>query len=156
MGNKKTSLFIDRTFFNTIICVIFFITALSMGPSIFWGPATSVFAQNDEEEEEEDEEDRTTAVQKKSRTTLVIQEVIEYRPVQETVTVTPEDYRWDTDGDTLVNAIDPDPLIPQSEYFTDTDADGVPNVIDLYPGNNDFVWTMLQAHTDPDSNAYAE
>lgn len=47
-------------------------------------------------------------------------------------------YDGDTDGDGLVDAIDPDPSIPQEKYYTDSDGDTIPDALDKYPGVDDF------------------
>ncbi len=108
----------------------------------------------DEEEEEEDEDDEDEDEEEYQETTSkpkkikVIQQVIEYKPVTETVVVTEEAYAKDSDGDLLVDALDPDPLIAQSEYFTDIDDDGVPNAIDRYHDEDDFAYYEMETDTD--------
>lgn len=115
-------------------------------------PFMTALAEDDEEdederdEEESDREDRTS----KPRTIKVLKEFIEYRPVTKTIIVTEEAYNKDTDGDVLVDALDPDPLIPQSEYFTDIDGDGIPNALDRHHDEDDF--TYYEAETDTNNN----
>ncbi len=104
----------------------------------------------DEDEEEHEEEDEEETKTSKPKTIKVVKEVIEYRPVTETVIVTEAAYAVDTDSDALVDAIDPDPLVPQSEYFTDTDNDGVPNALDRYHDEDDF--SYYEFETDDDGN----
>lgn len=102
---------------------------------------------DDDEDEDEEEYQETTSKPKKIK---VIQQVVEYKPVTETVIVTEEAYAKDSDGDLLVDALDPDPLIAQSEYFTDIDDDGVPNAIDRYHDEDDFAYYEME--TDADNN----
>ncbi len=105
--------------------------------------------EEDEEDKDEDEEDERPKTSK-PKTIQVVKEVIEYKPVTETIIVTEAAYTIDTDGDVLVDAIDPDPLVPQSEYFTDIDNDGVPNALDLYHDEDDF--SYYEFETDDDNN----
>ncbi|QQR78876.1 MAG: hypothetical protein IPJ68_01190 [Candidatus Moraniibacteriota bacterium] len=113
--------------------------------------------EEDEEHEEKDEDDGKKATQEtgtgsktKAKTVKVVKDVIEYRPIAKTVIVTEEAYATDTDGDLLVDAIDPDPKVPQNEYFTDTDGDGVPNAIDRHHDEDDF--SYYEFETDNDNN----
>jgi hypothetical protein len=55
----------------------------------------------------------------------------------------------DTDGDYLVDGIDPEPTRDNREYFTDTDGDGVPNAFDQYHDEDDFSY---HDDTDLDGN----
>jgi len=104
--------------------------------------------EEDEDEENEDEEETTS--KPKTETIKVLKEVIEYKPVLKTVIVTEEAYSKDTDNDALVDGIDPDPLVPQSEYFTDIDNDGVPNAIDRHHDEDDFAYYEFE--TDDNNN----
>jgi len=109
--------------------------------------------ENKDEDNESDEEEYSAPVTKKSsqpKTIKVMKEVIEYKPVTTQVIVTEEAYAKDTDGDGLVDAIDPDPLVSQKEYFTDDDNDGVPNALDEYPGDDDF--SYYQFESDDNNN----
>ncbi len=111
---------------------------------------TAYAREEEDEEEREDEEDTDKKKTKQTKTIEVIKEVIEYKPVVETVTVLEESYKMDTDGDTLVDALDPDPLIDQHEYFTDTDNDGVPNALDQFHDEDDF--SYYEFETDDNNN----
>ncbi len=116
-------------------------------------PTALAREEEDEEDEDEDYEDRNqeeSPKTKETKTVDVIKEVIEYKPVVETVTVLEEAYKIDTDGDKLVDALDPDPLVDQREYFTDTDEDGIPNALDQYHDEDDF--TYYEAETDDNNN----
>lgn len=124
-----------------------------LAPMPFVSPTTNtspwwmtVRADDHEDEDEEEEETKSS----KPKTIKVIKQVVEYKPVTETVVVTEEAYAKDTDGDLLVDALDPDPRIAQSEYFTDTDDDGVPNAIDHYPEEDDFAYYEME--TDDNGN----
>ncbi len=106
--------------------------------------------EEDEDENEDDEEHTETKKSSKPKTIKVVKEVVEYKPVTETVIVTEEAYAKDTDDDKLVDAIDPDPTIPQKEYFTDTDNDGVPNALDQHHDEDDFAYYEFE--TDDNQN----
>jgi hypothetical protein len=102
--------------------------------------------KDDEEEEEEDDASlsgETTAPQPITETKSI--------PVK-VVTIAPE-YSTDTDGDKLVDAIDPNPDVPQEKYFTDSDSDGVPDAFDQYPDANDF---YITADSDDDGNGISD
>jgi FtsZ-interacting cell division protein ZipA len=108
--------------------------------------------KEDEDKEDEDDKERkdsseddapvqvTQTKKSKPKKINIIQEVVEYRSVPEKRTVTEVAYTLDTDGDALVDAIDPDPSIAQQEYFTDTDGDGMPNALDLHHDEDDFAY----------------
>ncbi len=110
--------------------------------------------ENEREDEGDDERKSSTSTtstsSSKTKTIKVVKNVIVYKPVTETIVVTEEAYTKDTDGDLLVDAIDPDPLIKQSEYFTDIDGDGVPNALDKYHDEDDFSYYDFE--TDDNDN----
>ncbi len=56
----------------------------------------------------------------------------------------------DTDGDLLVDGLDPHPTVPEQAYFTDDDGDDVPNALDQYPGLDDFFVFPDDADQDGD------
>jgi hypothetical protein len=121
----------------------------------WWMTAQAEREDEDEDEEDEDDREDETNTQKETKTSKpktiqVIKEVVEYKPVTETIVVTEEAYTKDTDGDLLVDALDPDPRIAQSEYFTDIDGDGVPNAIDRYHDEDDFAYYEME--TDDNEN----
>ena len=80
----------------------------------------------------------------KTVTQMITTYVTKQVPV--TSVVIPPEYVTDTDGDGLVDAIDPDPKVPQKDYFTDDDGDGVANALDRHPGEDDF--TYIDATAD--------
>lgn len=146
--------------FLFLTLIAFFIAALTYSGNIiqenkymlpFFASMAFADEEEDEDRDESDDEKKGSSIQKKqSKTTKTIQ-VIEYRKVSKEVTVTPEEYARDSDGDGLVDALDPNPLIDQHEYFTDDDSDGVPNVLDLYPGKDDFTFfDGIEADTNGD------
>jgi hypothetical protein len=106
----------------------------------------------DEEEDEDDEDEHksssTTSSSKSSSSKPKEKTVVVEEPVYQVVTVIEAGYDIDTDGDRLVDAIDPDPLVKQSEYFTDDDNDGIPNAFDEHKGEDDFLYKY-----DSDQNA---
>ncbi|HWQ60194.1 MAG TPA: hypothetical protein VN420_03530 [Candidatus Fimivivens sp.] len=111
----------------------------------------TVFGESDDEEDEEDddeEDDDGGSGSSKVVTTYVTQYVTKQVPT--TVTVTPSEYLTDTDGDGLVDAIDPDPTHREQEYFTDSDGDSVPDIFDRHHGEDDFAY--VESGTDADEN----
>lgn len=111
--------------------------------------------EGDEDEDDDEEKYQTskTSPSKSTTTTMknVIQNVTEYKPVVTTVEVTPDEYLKDSDGDLLVDAIDPSPYVKQSEYYTDIDGDGVPNAIDKHHDEDDFAY-FDDLETDTNNN----
>lgn len=99
-----------------------------------WLPVA--WAEDDEDEEEEDDEDEDEGEERSSEPVEKI--VTTYQKVQRTVVVLDEKFRKDTDGDMLVDGLDPDPTVSQFAYFMDDDEDAVPNALDRYPGEDDF------------------
>lgn len=96
--------------------------------------------EDEEEEEYEDEDDdreeaKTTVKEKKQTVTRYVTERVE-----QVVDVTPKEFLRDTDGDRLVDGVDPHPSIHESEFFTDIDQDGVPNALDRYHDEDDFAF----------------
>lgn len=108
--------------------------------------------EDDEDNEKNDEENKTATSSTSStpQTQKIIQNVTTYKPVTKTVIVTEEAYQKDTDGDELVDALDPDPLKHQSEYFTDIDGDGISNALDQHHDEDDFAY--LEFETDENGN----
>jgi hypothetical protein len=135
-----------------VASVAYPLPAYPLSTASFFTVALADDDEEDEEDEDEDEDEDDDREEKatKPKTIKVVKEVIEYRPVTETVIVTEAAYAVDTDSDALVDAIDPDPLVPQSEYFTDTDNDGVPNALDRYHDEDDF--SYYEFETDDDGN----
>lgn len=78
----------------------------------------------------------------------------ETKPVITQTVTMPKEFQRDTDGDFLVDAIDPDPTTAQWEYFTDSDEDGVPNVYDKYPNENDF--SFYEQGADANNNGLVD
>lgn len=112
--------------------------------------------EEENEEEDDDDGDRESSSQEESSTTTtkiekIAQNVVEYKPVTRTVIVTDEAYKTDSDGDLLMDALDPNPSVKQSEYFTDIDGDSVPNALDKHHDENDFVF-FDDFETDENAN----
>ncbi len=115
-------------------------------------------AERDDDEGESDDDNESSnsssssSSSSSSQTTMVkvTRYVTVYKPVTETITITPDDYQRDSDNDQLVDAIDPDPRVPQSEYFTDTDSDGVPDALDRHHDEDDFAYHDFE--TDDNHN----
>lgn len=123
--------------------------------------------REDEEEEDDDEDEHrprateasptpaaepieTIKKEKAPKMKTIVQEIVEERPVVETYVETDPGYDDDSDGDALVDALDPDPAIPQSDYFTDDDGDSVPNALDTRPGADDIL--ALDELSDANAN----
>lgn len=103
-------------------------------------------AEDDDEDRSDDNErdgenasstKQSSSSQKVSKPKETI--VTTYQQVQRTVVVLDEKFKIDTDGDRLVDGLDPNPLVPEWEYFLDDDDDGVPNALDRYPNDDDFL-----------------
>lgn len=105
---------------------------------------------DDEEDEEDDGDDRAPAsssTKKSSSTKTIMQTVTKQVVTYETKLMNDPEFLTDTDGDLLVDAIDPEPNRDQREYFTDTDGDGVPNAFDQHHDEDDFAY-----YDDTDEN----
>ena len=113
-------------------------------------PIVSADEEDEEEENDEDDDARGDAASsktKKSSTKTIMQTTTRQVTVYETRLMNDPEFLVDTDGDLLVDAIDPEPDFDQREYFTDTDGDGVPNAFDKYHDEDDFAY-----HDDDDAN----
>lgn len=95
---------------------------------------------DDEDEDDEDDDEDEEEEDREERKETISVTRYEVRQVSRVVTVLAPEYGRDTDGDLLVDGIDPNPLVHQKEYFTDTDGDGVPNVFDRFSGEDDFAY----------------
>ena len=107
----------------------------------------------DEDDEDEDEDDSAVFSAGSSSSTKTVTTYVtryETRQVSKTVLVTPVEYQTDTDGDGLVDAIDPDPKRHQKEYFTDTDGDSVADAFDLHHDDDDL--TYVEGSADRNGN----
>lgn len=100
----------------------------------------NVSAEDEEESEEEHKEENREVPLENTVPTETPTALVEVVPAPKVtyVWVTDAGYDVDTDKDGLVDAIDPDPQIPQIKYFTDTDSDGIPDALDQYPGEKDY------------------
>ncbi len=119
-------------------------------------------SSEDSEYEDEDSEDEsysssddeavieTVSEEKTAKPETVVQNVVTATPITETYIETDPGYGTDGDGDGLVDALDPDPVIPQTAYFTDDDGDSVPNALDIWPGTDDLL--TLSDEEDTNSN----
>ena len=143
------------SFFFALFSVFLMSNLFSSSRSLQNGFFLSAFAEDGENGGGENVQSSTTSVLVASSTTAtktktIIQNITEYKPITKTVVVTDEAYQKDTDGDGLVDAIDPDPFKAQSEYFTDTDGDGVPNAFDQHHDEDDFAY--YDSETDENGN----
>lgn len=106
----------------------------SLASSASWFPVA--WAEDEDEEDEEDEDDEEDEEEKESKPVEKI--VTTYQQVQRTIVMLDEKFKIDTDGDRLVDGLDPDPLVSQLAYFMDEDEDAVPDALDRFPGADDF------------------
>ncbi len=103
-------------------------------------------AEDDDDDDDEDEE-KNEGKEKSKEEKSNSKPIIEIMPVYKTIITYDPGYGQDTDGDKLVDAIDPNPTVIESEFFTDDDKDGVPNAFDEHKGEDDFKYKV-----DSDSN----
>ncbi len=157
--------------FRFLFLSCFSLALLGVGGSIFWYPEAQNVAdvlspgvvladdedEDDEDEEESDEnEDDENDDDEKEGTKISFQESVvttyrtTYQLVEKTVTTLDEKFKIDTDGDLLVDGLDPHPTTPESAYFTDDDEDAVSNAWDAYPGKDDFFVFDDEADQDHD------
>ena len=151
----------------TIIFILFLCLFISFKlsyntKSVFSNQITKVFAEDDEGEEddkdedederdEEEDEDENYSKNNAQETEYYYQTVTvpAPKPVIKYVYVTDPGYDRDTDGDKIVDALDPNPKINEVDLFTDDDKDSVPNAYDKYPNEDDFLYIEF---TDNNNN----
>lgn len=105
--------------------------------SVNWLPVAWAEDDDDDEDEDEDEEDEDDDEDRE--TSKPVEKIVTtYQQVQRTIVMLDEKFKIDTDGDRLVDGLDPDPAVSQLEYFMDDDEDAVPNALDKFPGADDF------------------
>lgn len=112
--------------------------------------------EGDEEDEDDKDDSANSGAGSSSSTKTVTTYITRYetRQVSKTVLVTPVEYQTDTDGDGLVDAVDPDPKRHQKEYFTDTDGDLVADAFDLHHDDDDL--TYVEGGADADGNGVVD
>jgi hypothetical protein len=151
---SKTKVFYLVSFFSITFLTLYYSTAFMSPKALIFNLKQvllqKVVAEDDNEESVgHDSEDNyvpadtipdstTTTTKTTPKTTTTIKSPTTPPPVY--VWVPLGDYALDSDKDGLVDAIDPDPKVPQTQYFTDSDNDGVPDVFDKHPGENDFLF----------------
>ncbi len=126
-----------------------YLVSLSGNATSAWQFVAPVALGDDDDDDEGDDDGGGSA---KTKTTYETRYVT--RQVSKVMTVTPPEYRTDTDKDGLVDAIDPDPTTAQQEYFTDTDGDSVANAYDLHHDEDDFAYSEM--NTDMDGNGIVD
>jgi len=115
--------------------------------------------EHEDEDEHEDREEDEDDDEHEERKTTKTEEVVEYETVEEpaetqtVTTVVAQGFDIDTDGDKLVDKIDPNPTISEIELFTDDDMDGVPNAHDHFHGEDDFAYIDF---VDSNNNGIAD
>lgn len=143
-----------RFFFPTLaVLILVFGSVWLFRPSLLtlkttgFIPAARAEAENENDSEEYSSQvntstpatDSSTSSAPGTKTILIPQApvtITKWVPV--TKQVPADGYDKDTDGDGIVDALDPHPTIPEQEFFTDSDGDGVPDAYDQYPGHDDF------------------
>lgn len=109
---------------------------------------------DDDEDDDDDDDDRKSKGDSKkssnTKTEMITSVRYEVRQVEQQVAVTPPEYLIDTDGDGLVDGVDPDPRVHQREYFMDDDDDGIANIFDRHPGEDDF--SYYEGENDANKN----
>jgi hypothetical protein len=153
--------------FRLLFLFLFSFALLGVVGSMLWYPEARnvstvlfpgvVFAEDDEDEEDEedeeddeDEEDEEDDDEKDTKKSYQESVITTYKLVEKTVTTLDEKFKIDTDGDLLVDGLDPHPTVPESAYFSDDDEDAVPNAVDAYPGKDDFFIFDDEADRDED------
>lgn len=120
----------------------------SISPKLAWAAEESEGSEEDEESESSEYSDSGDDEEKSTETVTRTYTVMEQ--FEETVLVTPPAYLSDRDGDSLVDAIDPNPDTHQKEFFTDDDGDSIANAYDQFPGLDDLV--TFADETDENEN----
>jgi|GEM_PF-1431420 len=105
-------------------------------------------SEEDEDKEDESEDDEDSSEYEQQSEEVVMYESLEL-PAPIYKKVVDPGYDADTDGDGLVDAIDPNPLIHQKDFYTDSDGDSVPDALDTHQGDDDFSFVEF---TDTNSN----
>ncbi len=138
------------------ISVLFFLMPARYGGGVSYHVASFsliALAEDDEDEEDEERDDddgdkkSTSSTKKSSSTKTIMQTVTKQVTTYETRLMNDPEFLIDTDGDLLVDALDPEPNYDQREYFTDMDSDGVPNAFDKHHDEDDFSY-----YDDDDTN----
>lgn len=113
--------------------------------------------REDKEDDDDDDDRYKTQDDDEQKIEYIIEEVVPNKttlgPAQTTTTTKPviryitivdPGFDVDSDGDKLVDALDPNPNIPEQDFFTDDDDDGVPNVSDEHPGEDDYLYLTFE------------
>ncbi len=148
---------------TTLILFLTFLTYTFLGSKfsnirILPGIVKTVQAEDDEHEEEQEEEHNEeerrdedhevryeTVTEEAGNVILVPEgEIVSSEPEYKLVSVVDPGFDVDTDKDGLVDALDPNPTVPQQLFFTDTDKDGVADANDEYPGDDDFKYVEFE------------
>jgi hypothetical protein len=116
------------------------------------GVAGVVYAEAEDREDEDNEDEDAREEEERDADYVSTQEADP--PAQTTVAVQAAPvyvleagYTMDSDQDGLVDALDPNPMIPQPALFTDSDGDSVPDAFDKFPAADDFTYAQ-----DADTN----
>ncbi len=97
----------------------------------------------EDDEDEEDEDDHDDDYEYVQTPVKTQEPVTEYIPeTVQNVWVPAVGYDIDSDGDLLVDAIDPHPTIDERKLFTDSDGDTVADAYDMYDGSDDFLYVI--------------
>jgi len=110
---------------------------------------------NEIEKEEKDDGDKLQVKPVQTSETVEIPQNVtnipatDQKPVVRNITLVDPGFDKDTDGDGIVDALDPNPQIPEKVFYTDSDNDGVADAFDIYEGEDDFLYTEFM---DTNSN----
>ncbi len=147
-----------KNFFRLIIIFLFLLSYSTLRFDLLsFAKPTVIFAEDDDEDNEKEDDDRyKTQDDDEQKIEYIIKEVVPNKttlgpaqttitkPVIRYITIVDPGFDVDSDGDKLVDALDPNPNIPEQNFFTDDDDDGVPNVSDDHPGEDDYLYLTFE------------
>lgn len=146
--------FLSKELIFVIALIFSFPFSKFIGKPLGIAPELALAAEESEGSEEENEESESSEYSSdaddEESTETVIRTYTVMEQIEETVLVTPPAYVSDRDGDSLVDALDPNPDIHQKEFFTDDDGDAIANAYDQFPGLDDLV--TFADETDDNQN----
>jgi len=114
--------------------------------------------EDEEDEKDDDDDDYEQTVEEETYEFIEVPVENETNAIEESTsavytTTIEAGYDKDSDGDKLVDALDPNPTIPEQDFFTDTDNDSIPDVLDEYPNEDDFLYVDF---VDTNANGIAD
>ena len=145
--------FLSKELIFVIALIFSFPFSKFIGKPLWIAPELALAAEESEDEDEESESSEyeySSDADDEESTETVTRTYTVMEQVEETVLVTPPAYVSDLDGDSLVDALDPNPDVHQKEFFTDDDGDAIANAYDQFPGLDDLV--TFANETDDNQN----